>query len=149
MNIHYSMNIGVSSMPTVIDLVFAVVVFVAGAFLDYYVLWPYLLRKVNGGDVGALTRVYSIIMAWLWLATIFVAGRWWLLARPYTALWLFPPHGWRLLASALALLAGAALWLLQTRSLTRLGAEKRAALRRRSGHLLALAPHSTTEYRWF
>jgi membrane protease YdiL (CAAX protease family) len=136
-------------MPNAIDLVFAVVVFVAGAILDYYVLWPYLLRKVSGGDVGARTRVYSITMAWLWLATIFVAGRWWLLARPCTALWLLPPRGWRLLAGTLAFLAGAALWLLQTRSLARLSAQKRALLRQRSGHLLALVPHTTAEYRWF
>ena len=136
-------------MPNAVDLVFATIVFVAGAFLDYFVLWPYLLRKVGVGDAGARTRVYGIIMAWLWLATIFVAGRWWLLARPWTALWLGPPRGWRLLPSMLAVLAGAALWLLQSRALTRLSAEKRAALRQRSGHLLPLAPHTTAEYRWW
>ena len=136
-------------MPNAIDLVFAAIVFVAGAFLDYFVLWPYLLRKVSGGDAGARTRVYSIILAWLWLAAIFVAGRWWVLARPWTALWLLPPRGWRLLASTVAVLAGAGLWLLQTRSLARLSAEKRVALRQRSGHLLALVPHTTAEYRWF
>jgi len=136
-------------MPNAVDLVFAVVVFVAGAFLDYYVLWPYFQRKISAGDGGARIRIYSIFMAWLWLATIFVAARWWALARPWTALWLFPPHGWRLLAGILALLAGAALWLSQSRSLARLSAEKRAALRRRSAPLLALVPHTTTEYRWF
>lgn len=136
-------------MPNTVDLVFATIVFVAGAFLDYFVLWPYLLRKVSAGDAGARTRVYSIIMAWLWLATIFVAGRWWVLARPWTALWLLPPRGWRLLASTLAVLAGAALWFLQTRALARLSAEKRVALRQRSRHLIVLVPHTTTEYRWF
>lgn len=136
-------------MPNAVDLVFATIVFVAGALLDYFVLWPYLLRTVSRGDAGARTRVYGIIMAWLWLATIFVAGRWWVLARPWTALWLLPPRGWRLLASTLAVLAGAALWLLQTRALARLSAEKRVALRQRSRHLIALVPHTTTEYRWF
>lgn len=136
-------------MPNAIDLVFAAIVFVAGAFLDYFVLWPYLLRKLSRGEAGARTRVYRIIMAGEWLATIFVAGRWWVLARPWTALWLLPPRGWRLLAGTLALLAGAALWLLQTRALARLSAEKRTALRQRSGHLLALVPHTAAEYRWF
>ena len=136
-------------MPNAIDLVFAVVVFVAGAFLDYYVLWPYFLHKVSDGDSGARPSVYSIIMAWLWLATIFIAGRWGLLGRPWAALWVLPPRGWRLVAGALAVLATAALWLSQTRSLARLSAEKRTALRQRSGHLLALVPHTTAEYRWF
>ena len=136
-------------MPNTVDLLFAAIVFVAGAFLDYFVLWPHLLREVSRGEAGARTRVYGIFMAWLWLAAIFVAGRWWVLARPWTALWLLPPRGWRLLASTLAVLAGAALWLSQTRALARLSAEKRAALRQRSGHLLALVPHTTAEYRWF
>jgi len=136
-------------MPNTVDLVLAAIVFVAGAFLDYFVLWPYLLRKLSGGEAGARTRVYSIIMAWEWLAAVFVAGRWWVLGRPWTALWLGPPRGWRLLAGILAVLAGAALWLSQTRALARLGAERRAALRQRSGHLFALVPHTTAEYRWF
>src|SRR6516162_2213069 len=136
-------------MPNAIDLVFATIVFVVGAFLDYVVLWPYLLRKVSGGEPDARTRVYGIIMGGEWLAAIFVAGRWWMLARPWTALWLFPPRGWRLLASMLAVLAVAALFLSQTRSLARLSAEKRAALRPRLGRLIAMVPHTTAEYRWF
>ena len=136
-------------MPNAVDLVFAIIVFVAGALLDYFVLWPHLLRNVSRGDAGARTRVYSITMAWEWLAAIFVAERWWVLARPWTALWLLPPRGWRLLAGALAVLAGAALWRSQARALARLSAEKRAALRRRSGHLLALAPRTAAEYRRF
>ena len=135
-------------MPNAVDLIFATIVFVAGAFLDYFVLWPYLLRKVSGGEPDARTRVYGIIMGGEWLAAIFVAGRWWMLARPWTALWLFPPRGWRLLASMLAVLAVAALFLSQTRSLARLSPEKRAALRRRF-RLIALVPHTTAEYRWF
>jgi membrane protease YdiL (CAAX protease family) len=136
-------------MPNAVDLVFTIIVFIIGALLDYFVLWPYLLRKLSNGERDARMQVYSIIMAWLWLATIFVAVRWWMLARPWTALWLSPPHGWRLLASMLAVLAAAALWLTQTRALSRLSAEKRAALRQRSGHLLALTPHTAAEYRWF
>lgn len=150
MNIHMLMNIaGTPKMPNAIDLIFAAIVFVAGAFLDYFVLWPYLLRRLSAGDNSVRTRVYSIIMAWLWVAAIFVAGRWWVLARPSTALWLFPPRGWRLLASTVAVLAAAALWLAQTRALARLSAEKCAALRRRSGDLLALVPHTRSEHRWF
>jgi uncharacterized protein len=149
MNIHNTVKIGESDMPNAVDLAFAAIVFVAGALLDYFVLWPYLLRKVSGGEAGARIRVYRITMGWLWLAAIFVAGRWWALARPWTALWLLPPHGWRLLASTLAVLAGAALWRSQTRALARLSAEKRAALRQRSAPLLVLVPHTTAEYRWF
>ena len=136
-------------MPNAVDLVFAAIVFVAGALLDYFALWPYLLRKVSGGEAGARIRVYKITLAWLWLAAMFVAGRWWVLARPWTALWLLPPRGWRLLASTLAVLAGAALWRSQTRALARLSTQKRAALRQRSAPLLVLVPHTTAEYRWF
>jgi len=136
-------------MPNTIDLAFAAVVFVAGAVLDYFVLWPYLLRRVSAGDRGARTRTYGIIMAWLWMASIFVAARWWVLARPWAALWLLPPRGWRLLPSLLAVLAVAALWGLQARSLARLSAEKRAAIRQRSEHLLPLIPHTAAEYRWW
>jgi membrane protease YdiL (CAAX protease family) len=136
-------------MPNAVDLVFTAIVFVAGAFLDYFVLWPHLLRQLSRGEAGARTRVYRITMAWLWLAAIFVAGRWWVLARPWAALWLLPPRGWRLLASLLAVLAGAALWRSQTRALARLSAERRATLLKRSEHLLALVPHTPNEYRWF
>lgn len=136
-------------MLTTVDLIFAAIVFVVGAFLDYVVLWPYLLRQVSRGEAGARTRVYGIIMAFEWLATIFVAGRWWVLARPWSALWLVPPRGWRLLAGGLAVLAAAALGFLQTRSLARLSAEKCAALLTRLGRLLPLFPHSAGEYRWF
>ena len=152
MNIHSIVNKGEcrnTDMPNAVDLAFAAIVFVAGALLDYFVLWPYLLRKVSGADAGARTRVYSIIMAWLWLATIFVAGRWRLLARPWAALWLVAPSGWRLAPSVLAVLAAAALWVSQVRALGRLSAEKRANLRQRLGHLLPLAPHTTAEYRWW
>jgi uncharacterized protein len=136
-------------MPNAVDLVFAAIVFVAGAFLDYFVLWPYLLRKVSRGEGDARTRVYRIIMAAEWLAAILVAGRWWVLARPWSTLWLLPPRGWRLLAGMLAVLAGAVLFLLQNRALACLSAEKRAALPRRLGTLIALLPHTTAEYRWF
>jgi membrane protease YdiL (CAAX protease family) len=136
-------------MPNVADLVFAAIVFVAGPVVDYFVLWPYLLRKVNCGDPGVRTRVYGITMAWLWLATIFVVARWWVMGRPWASLWLLQPRGWRLLAGALAVLAAAALWFSQSRALARLSAEKRATLRQRLGNLIALAPHTTTEYRWF
>jgi uncharacterized protein len=143
------MNKGDSSMPNAVDLIFTIIVFIIGALLDYFVLWPYLLRKIIDGDAGARTRVYGIFMAWLWLATIFVAVRWWMLTRPWSALWLSPPRGWRLAAGMLAVLATAALWLLQTRALALLSAKKRVALLERSGHLLALCPHTTAEYHWF
>lgn len=136
-------------MPNAVDLVFAAFVFVAGALLDYFVLWPSLLRAVGRGDAGARTRVYRIIMAVEWLAAIFVAVRWWVLGRTWTALWLAPPRGWRLIASMLLVLAVAALMVLQTRSLARLSADKRAAVGTRLGRLVALIPHTTGEYRWF
>lgn len=149
MNIHNIVNIGESNIPNAADLAFGAIVFIAGALLDYFVLWPYLLRKVSAGEASARIRVYKITMGWLWLAAIFVAGRWWALARPWAALWLLPPRGWRLLASTLAVLAGAVLWRSQTRALARLSAQKRAALQQRSAHLLVLVPHTAAEYRWF
>jgi len=136
-------------MPNAFDLVFAIIVFVAGTLLDYFVLWPYLLRKVDAGDPDARTRVYGILMGGEWLATIFVVGRWWMLARPWTALWLVPPRGWRLVASILAVLAVAALFRSQTRALARLSAEKRAHILRRLGRLIAFLPLTAAEYRWF
>lgn len=136
-------------MPNTVDLIFAAIVFIAGTILDYFVLWPYLLRAVGRGDAGARTRVYRMIMAVEWLAAIFVAVRWWMLGRPWTALWLAPPRGWRLIASMLVVLAAAALLVLQTRSLARLTAEKRKAVGTRLGRLVALVPHTTVEYRWF
>ena len=136
-------------MPNTVDLVFAAMVFVAGSLLDYFVLWPSLLRNVSRGHAGARTRVYRMIMAVEWLAAIFVAVRWWVLARPWTALWLAPPRGWRLIASMLVVLAVAALLVLQTRSVARLSAEKRTAVGTRLGRLVALVPHTTSEYRWF
>lgn len=136
-------------MPDTVDLIFAAILFAGGAILDYFVLWPYLVRKVGRGDTDARTRVYGIILGAEWLATIFVAGRWWALGRPWAALWLLPPRGWPLIASMLIVLAVAALVVLQTRSVVRLSAEKREALRPRLGRLTALIPHTKSEHRWF
>lgn len=136
-------------MPNGVDLAFAAIWFVAGTLVDYFVVWPYLQRKLISGEAGARTRVYWIMMAGLWLPTIFVAGRWMALARPWSALWLLPPYGWRLIAGMLGVLAVAALWRSQARKLARLSAERRAALRARFAHLLILAPHTASEYRWW
>jgi membrane protease YdiL (CAAX protease family) len=149
MNIQQLPNIGAPAMPNPVDLAFAVIVFVIGAALDYFLLWPSFLRNVNAGDPRARTRVYAIIMAAEWLPTVFVLARWRILARPWEALWLLPPHGWRLLLSVLFVLAVLALFLSQTRALARLNKEKRAALRSRTGSLMALVPHTLAEYRWF
>jgi len=136
-------------MPNSADLVFAAIVFVAWQSLDHFVFWPRSQRRLAGGEAGARTRVYCIIMAGLWLPTIFVAGRWMVLDRPWSALWLLPPRGWRLALGILIVLAVGALWRSQDRKLARLSAERRAALRARSAHLLPLAPHTSGEYGWW
>ncbi|HLJ47349.1 MAG TPA: CPBP family intramembrane glutamic endopeptidase [Bryobacteraceae bacterium] len=136
-------------MPNAVDLVFAAIVFVAGNLFDCFVIWPYMQRQVAAGDAGARPHVYGIIMAWLWVPTFFVAVRWWMLDRPWSALWFVAPYGWRLVASTLAFLATAALWHSQNRSAARLTAEKCAALLQRSANLIALVPHTKRDYRWF
>ncbi len=136
-------------MPNTVDLAFAALVFVVWPPLDHFVLWPRSQRKLTSGEAGARTRVYWVILAGLWLPTVFVAGRWIALARPWSALWLLPPRGWRLAVGILGVLAVAALWSSQARKLARLNAERRAALRARSAHLLPLAPHTPREYGWW
>lgn len=136
-------------MPNMFDLVFAAFVFVAWPPLDYFLLWPRSQRQLTSGEAGGRTRVYWIIMAGLWSPTIFVAGRWMVLTRPWSALWLLPPRGWRLVAGTLGVLAVAALWRSQVRALARLSEERRAALRARSAHVLLLAPHTAREYGWW
>ena len=136
-------------MPNLLDLLFAVVVFVGGPLLDYFLLWPSLLRRVTAGESGARIRFYGITLVGEWLPTLFVIARWKMLARPWSALWLLPPHGGRLVASAVAALAVAVLFLSQIRALSRLSPAKRSALRSRVGQVTALIPHTSREHRWF
>jgi len=136
-------------MPNTVDLVFATLVFVAYPSLDHFVIWPRLQRKLTSGEAGVRTHVYWVIMAALWLPSLFVVARWMVLARPWFALWLLPPRGWRLIPGTLGVLAVAGLWRSQARKLAGLSAERRAALRSRSAHLLPLAPHTAREYGWW
>ena len=137
------------NLPNTIDLIFVVLVFVVGPSLDHLVLWPRMQQNLTSGEAGARTRVYWVIMAGLGVPTILIAGRWIMLARPWSALWLLPPRGWRLVAGMLGVLAVAALWHWQARKLARLSADRRAALRARSAHLLTLAPRTSGEYGWW
>ena len=40
-------------MPNMVDVVFAVLVFVAWPSLDHFVLWPHSQRKLTSGEAGA------------------------------------------------------------------------------------------------
>jgi membrane protease YdiL (CAAX protease family) len=70
-------------------------------------------------------------------------------ARPWSALGLAMPAGWRLAAGALVVLLAAVVFALQVRAIGRIGEAQRLALRERFRSVALILPHTAREHRWF
>lgn len=125
----------------VYDLAYLVFI-AAGLSLDHVILWP-RFRREAGVDAGrARRRLWSGWMIMLWTLLAVGVALWWLQRRPWAALRLVPPDGWRLgLAIALIVLvvvvqSGAIV------RMARLPADRPVRFGSRDNHLAQMLPHT-------
>jgi membrane protease YdiL (CAAX protease family) len=135
-------------MPGWLDVALIVLFAAVWPLLEYFVLWPRHVRAVAAGDPRARSRAYTYTLWQEWLAAAAAVAVMLHAGRPLSALWLLPPHGWRLWLSVALPLAYGALVLMQGRALSARPAAL-TKLRERLQPLRALVPHTPGEYRLF
>lgn len=135
-------------MPAAPDLVFLALLAVAWPLYEHFVDWPRFLRRLRDDPLRARPREYAATMATQWLLAAAAAALWVRTDRPWTALGLAAPGGWRLWVAAAAVTLLAALYGSQAAALARSPAA-RARVRKAIAPLEALLPHTAPELRWF
>jgi len=136
-------------MPVFADVVFAFLLLVAASIFEYVYFWPRFRAAVSEGRPGARLRGYRRGLIGQWLFAAGAIGIWVSYHRPWSALRLVVPHGWRLALSITLIAASVALLVIQLWSVLRLPQERRVAARPRLGGVAFLLPHTLQEAQWF
>ena len=135
-------------MSVALDVVFAVWVLAATVY-DHLYSWPRFHADLASGRPDARVRGYRRGIAGQWLITLGALAIWVGHARPWSALGLTLPQGWRLAVAIAVVLAAIGFMLLQVRQVTGLAPETRVALRSQLGQVTFLMPHTAVEARWW
>lgn len=133
-------------MPTTLELVIAGLIAVAYPIWDYVWGWPRMLRTIRSGRPNPRLPVYWEIMGLAWLMTFVIAGLWLRADRPWSALGLVWPAGWRLGVTAALVLVVLALETRRTRAIARLDPDRLNRIRSSDAPLIAFVPHTRAEY---
>jgi membrane protease YdiL (CAAX protease family) len=135
-------------MPNALDVLLVLAFAVLLPLYSHFTHWPRHVRSVEAGDPRARSRVYVRTLIEEWLLVAAAAGLMVANARPFSAIWLVPPSGWRLVLGVGLLATYVALILLQSRAI---GANPKALTRLRAKlqPLRALIPHTPGELRLF
>src|SRR4051812_9995097 len=83
-------------MTTTADLLYVALFAVAWPLYDYFVLWPAFLRRLRGEPHGARLWVWAVTIGQQWLLVAAGVVLWLREDRPWAALGLSAPAGWRL-----------------------------------------------------
>ena len=136
-------------MPGPMDWLFTFTLLVMATLYEYAYFWPRFRAGVAAGRADARPTAYrrGIIGQWLFAGTALVI--WWANARPWPALRLAVPHGWRLAVAIGVVLAAIGLLVLQLWSVARLPVEHRIAARPKMANVAFMLPHTRQEERWF
>jgi len=114
--------------------------------LDSLVLWPSLVRRAKDDPSRARVSLWSSTMVMLWTLLAGCVILWTFEGRPWAALRLVMPHGWRVLASIGLLLAIAIIYARPVAKITRRDRSKRIKI---SKAVEQRSPHTRTELAWF
>ena len=136
-------------MPGRFDVVFACLLVVVIPVVEHLYFWRRFRREVAAGRPGARTRAYRRIAVGEWLFAVIAIAIWMTHERPWSALSLSLPDGWRLAGGAILDFLALALIIVQVVSVMRLSAEKRAAARPQLGSLEFMLPRTRAEQSWF
>jgi membrane protease YdiL (CAAX protease family) len=135
-------------MPEATDLIYVALFALAWPAYDYFVDWPRFRRRLRENPGRARLLEYRGIVFQQWLLVAAGVALWLRAGRPWGALGLVAPEGWRLWASAAAAVLLAALF---TRNAYRVAHsdEKKERVRKGVGRIGALLPRTNEEFGWF
>ena len=136
-------------MPSLTDVVFVFALVVVASVLEYVYFWPRVRAEVAAGKLSARVSAYRRGVLGEWGLTIAALGIWTAFGRPWSAMRLGLPHGWRLGVSVLFVLAAVGLVVLQLWSVARLPAARRVAARPKLQSVAFILPHTAPEHGWF
>ncbi len=130
---------------TTLDLV-CVALIALTLLLDHFVWWRAFLRRSEVEPGRARFRLYSGLIVELWAMAAFVVALWLYQGRPWEALRLVTPAGWRLWAS-LGLVLGLAIALAV--SILKIARPKRKRRIKVSSEVERRVPHTRAELGWW
>ncbi len=124
-------------------------VIAVGLLLDHFALWPAFLQRSQIDSGRARLWLWSRWMGLLWTLAAAGIALWLLEARSWRSLGLIAPHGWRLLAATLLVLALAITYARTAARIARGSRSRRIRLQRQFETVGAALPHTGSELRWF
>jgi len=135
-------------MPTLLDLMLALVVGLIWPLHQNLIAWPKFQRKLRDGTPGARVKGYWETITHLWVLSAVVLVAWAMQGRTWPALGLGWGSGWLAWAMAGVAVAGVAMMALQTRSVAA-SREARTLVRQRIAPVREVLPHDRGELRVF
>lgn len=136
-------------MPVLVDVVYTVLLLLVATLFEHFYFWPWFRAAVAAQRPGARTRAYRLGVFGQWLFATLALAIWSAYARPWPALRLVLPHGWRLALGGGVVLAAFGLLALQLWSVWRLSPERRVAARPQLGNVAFMLPRTASEEAWF
>ena len=136
-------------MPSLTDAVFVFALVVVASVFEYVYFWPRVRAEVAAGKPSARVSAYRRGVVGEWAFTIAALAIWTAFARPWSAMRLGLPHGWRLGVGVLFVLAAVGFVVLQLWSVARLPVERRVAARPKLRSVAFILPRTAREESWF
>jgi len=136
-------------MPTAADLVFVFLLLVVATIYEHVYFWPRFRALAAAGRPDARLWGYRRGVIGQWLFGIAALAIWRLYDRPWAALRLVFPQGWRLAFGAVYVALAVGLVVLQLWSVRRLSPERRIAARPKLGNVAFMLPCTAAEEGWF
>lgn len=132
-------------MPTGLDLVYVALFAIAGPLWDYLVTWPALNREPQADPARARRRLWTGAIVQPWLVVAIGAALWRHHGRPWTALGLATPGGWRWWSALGLVLLVVAHSALSATSVARDPKVRESVRQQMFGKTTELMPHSRAE----
>ena len=136
-------------MPSVLDIVFAVLFFGVMAGFEHIYLGTKFKKQIAAGVPTDRRNAYRWESTSQQVMSVIVIVGWSMTGRSWDTLGLVPPRAWRLLVGLGIAVAMAALVARQLRRVRRLGERRRERLRNQLAPVESFLPHTATERRWF
>jgi uncharacterized protein len=136
-------------MPTSFDIVFAIAFSTALIAVEFLYFNRRLKTQIAAGVPTARRNAYRYLIVGEWGLTLIALLLWARAHRPWTSLGLVPPQDWHVVPGVLIPALIMYFTIRQSRTVQRLGVERRAALRGRLGPGEFFLPHTPAEHRGF
>jgi membrane protease YdiL (CAAX protease family) len=135
-------------MPTSWDFALVAGFAVLWPLYVHFIEWPRHVKRVEAGDADARVAIFRRTILQQWLFAGVAIALFYFNARPFDALGLRAPQGWRLLLGIAIPALYATLMALQIPAIMK-SDKSRASLRVKLAPLKPLVPHRAEEWHWF